>query len=79
MKHRLIIIALLLALCVSLYFVGSKSYAAPAPQTWEYKFQYQCDEKKANNLAADGWELVNMTASGSGMTTAINCAFKRPK
>jgi Domain of unknown function (DUF4177) len=49
------------------------------PAQWEYKFQYQCDEKKANALASEGWELVNMTASGSGMTTSINCAFKRPK
>lgn len=49
------------------------------PQTWEYKFQFQCDEKKANNLAAEGWELVNMTSSGVGMATAVNCAFKRPK
>lgn len=78
MKSKLTIIALLIALCVSLYFVRPGVHAAPA-QAWEYKFQYQCDEKKANNLAADGWELVNMTASGSGMTTAVNCAFKRPK
>lgn len=53
--------------------------AVPQTKTWEYKFQYQCDEKKANNLAAEGWELVNMTASGSGMTTAVNCAFKRAR
>ena len=78
MKSKWTVIALLIALCVSLYFVNPNSHAAPA-QTWEYKFQYQCDEKKANNLAAEGWELVNMTASGSGMTTAVNCAFKRPK
>jgi len=78
MKSKLTIITLLVALAASLYFARPGSHAAPA-QIWEYKFQYQCDEKKANNLAAEGWELVNMTASGSGMTTAVNCAFKRPK
>lgn len=79
MKHRLTIIALLLALCVSIYFVNSGSHAAPAAQTWEYKFQYACDEKKANALAADGWELVNVTMGGTGMAVALHCAFKRPK
>jgi hypothetical protein len=71
-KLTLAILALLCAITLS---------AKPQSQLtrWEYKFQFQCDEKKANVLAAEGWELVNMTASGSGMTTAVNCAFKRPK
>lgn len=60
-------------------FISLSATPQSKPAQWEYKFQYQCDEKKANNLAAEGWELVNMTASGSGMTTAVNCAFKRPK
>jgi len=49
-------------------------------QAWEYKFQYQCDEKKANNVAAEGWELVTMTHTGStSLSVSTVCAFKRPK
>lgn len=79
MKHRLTIIVLLLALSVSLYFVNANSYAAPAAQTWEYKFEYHCDEKKANAFAADGWELVNMGVTSFGSLPAVHCAFKRAK
>jgi len=60
-------------------FVCLSAKPQSKPSSWEYKFQYQCTDKKANELAAEGWELVNMTASGSGMTTAVNCAFKRAK
>jgi hypothetical protein len=66
--------SVLLAICLF-----TLSASPQQPKGWEYKFQYQCDEKKANKLADEGWELVNMTTSGSGMTTAVNCAFKRPK
>jgi hypothetical protein len=71
-KMILAFLALVCAVCVS-------AVPQSKPVQWEYKFQYQCDEKKANNLAAEGWELVNMTASGSGTSTAVNCAFKRAK
>jgi hypothetical protein len=74
MKTKLTICALSI-IC----FVSLSATPQTKPAQWEYKFQFQCDEKKANNLAAEGWELVNMTASGSGMTTAVNCAFRRAK
>jgi len=70
------LITLSILLLITLFTVSA---LPQKPQTWEYKFQFQCDEKKANDLAAEGWELVNMTASGSSVTTAVNCAFKRQK
>ena len=48
-------------------------------QVWEYKFEYHCDEKKANALAADGWELMNMGVTSFGSVPAVHCAFKHPK
>lgn len=74
MIKKTVVASVLLAICLF-----TLSASPQPPKGWEYKFQYQCDEKKANQLADEGWELVNMTASGSGMTTAINCAFKRAK
>ena len=81
MKHRLTIIALLCALCLSLYFVTSKSQAAPAPQTWEYKFEYKMNEKKANQLGAEGWELAAIeSTSTAGISNNVpTYVFKRPK
>lgn len=77
MKHRLTTVALLIALCVSLYFVNSKSYAAPAPQTWEYKIEEKCfDEKRINGLGAEGWELAGYNEGDRG---GWHCIFKRPK
>lgn len=80
MKHRLTIIALLLALCVSLYFVNSGSHAAPAAQAWEYKVIVgKCwDEKKLNPLGAEGWELATYSTWGTS-GPVDTCVFKRPK
>jgi hypothetical protein len=78
MKSKLTIIALLIALCVSLYFVNVNSHAAPA-QTWEYKFVYQCDEGKANKLAGDGWEMMSMGVTSFNGVGQAHCSFKRPK
>ena len=80
MKHRLTIIALLLALCVSLYFVNANSHAAPVAPIWEYKFEYKMSEKKANELGADGWELAAIESTGPGMTHNVpTYVFKRAK
>jgi hypothetical protein len=81
MKNHLMIFALLLALCGSLYFTNSTSQAAPAPQTWEYKFEYKMNEKKANQLGAEGWELAAIVStSTAGIGTNVPAyVFKRPK
>lgn len=51
----------------------------PKAVAWEYKFVYQCDEKKANNLAAEGWELTDMSMASYGSIGVATCAFKRAK
>jgi hypothetical protein len=81
MKSRLTIIVLLVALCISLYFVNSNSHAAPAAQTWEYKVQIKkCnDEKILNALGAEGWELTTYSQWPVAMSTIDTCIFKRPK
>lgn len=72
MKNTLITLALVL---VVLLTVGAQQ-----PRTqWEYKFVYQCDEKKTNNLAAEGWELTDMSMASYGSIGVATCAFKRPK
>jgi hypothetical protein len=42
---------------------------------WEYKFEYSINEKKANELGAQGWELAGMTQNGA-LTAYV---FKRQK
>ena len=81
MKSKLTIIALLIALCVSLYFARPGVHAAPAPQTWEYKVQIKkCnDEKTLNALGAEGWELTTYSQWPVAMSTVDTCVFKRPK
>jgi hypothetical protein len=49
------------------------------PQTWEYKFDYKCQETRTNALAAEGWELHQMSMGTSGALTFPVCVFKRPK
>lgn len=49
------------------------------PQQWEYKFAYQCDEKKANNLASEGWELADMSMANYGSIGVATCVFRRMK
>lgn len=74
MKTLLIALALLLSVA-ALGF----SYQSPRTQ-FEYRFVVPCDEKKANSLAADGWELVTVESKpmvGAGAISTF--IFKRPK
>jgi len=67
---------LFLALSLSLLVIS----AAPQSQkAYEYKFEYKCTDKKANEFATEGWELLGISSvSYSGMPMTM-CAFKRPK
>ena len=68
---------LFLVLCLS---VLSISAIAQPRKTWEYKFQYNVSEKKANDLGEQGWELVTIGALGSGLTSNVETfVFKRQK
>jgi len=69
-------ILLIVCLILALLTIGASKPSAPA-SAWEYKFEYKCTEKKANELAANGWELVAMSEGSTGIFSV--CAFKRPK
>jgi hypothetical protein len=74
MIKKMALASVLLAICL---FTLS---ASPQPkQTWEYKFAYQCDEGKANKLAAEGWELMSMGVTSFNGVGQAHCSFKRPK
>lgn len=72
---KIVIATALLAICL---FSLSASSPQQKPQ-WEYKIAFQCDEKKANSIAAEGWELVNIGYASFNGVGATACAFKRPK
>lgn len=70
-------ITLLISICL-LVLVVSGWTTSSAP-TYEYKFVYQCDEKKTNSLSADGWELSQMSMASHGSIGVATCVFKRSK
>lgn len=51
----------------------------PKPPQWEYKFDYKCSEKRANDLALQGWELLATSESSNGVIATQTCIFKRSK
>ncbi|OLE52122.1 MAG: hypothetical protein AUG51_19385 [Acidobacteria bacterium 13_1_20CM_3_53_8] len=75
MKARILFIIALL----SFLFIGWTYQSAQRTQ-WEYKFEYAPSERKANELGAQGWELVAIQSTGSGMGNNVpNYVFKRAK
>lgn len=71
-----ILLALLLVLSVL-----SLSAIPQQPKQWEYKFEYTVNEKKANELGAQGWELTAIeSTSGAGLGRNVpTYVFKRAK
>jgi len=68
---------LFLVLCLTLLSISA---IAQPQKTWEYKFEYNVSEKKANELGQQGWELVTIGAPGSGPTSNVETfVFKRQK
>ena len=71
---------LVLIIAVSVLVAFSQT---PKPNLviWEYKFEFQCTEKKANQLGAEGWELVAIQPpSNVGISNNISTyVFKRAK
>lgn len=51
----------------------------PKTQQWEYKLEFKISEKKANELAAQGWELVGAGSENAGPVSVSFLMFKRPK
>lgn len=72
----LIIVAVLLVVTVTLGF----TFKTPTAQQWEYRFAGSMTENKANELGAQGWELVTVDSKPMMGGGAIgNYVFKRPK
>lgn len=71
MKHKTL---LALALILSILSISAATQQ-PKPQQWEYKFEWNIKEKKANELGAQGWELVSVNT----ITNVQEYAFKRAK
>ena len=66
----------ILCLCITAFAQTNNS----AHQSFEYKIEYKLSEKKANELGAQGWELVAMGSTGSGSSSnIIEYVFKRAK
>jgi hypothetical protein len=75
MKTTLLIISLLICLLC----VGA-TYQSAAPRQFEYKFEFNPSEKKANELGALGWELVAIQSTGPGTGNNIpTYVFRRVK
>lgn len=70
-----IIITLLLVL--SIFSISANTQQKP--QTWEYKLDDKCYEKKVNDLAAQGWELITIDSFTYSQVTGLTCAFRRAK
>lgn len=73
MKNRILLAALIV---VSL-FCAAFLYR-PASPRWEYKIEKDADEKRLNQLGAEGWELVTLDR-GSGSLSRSMFVFKRPQ
>lgn len=72
---------LIAVLCVVLF----ASFSRPQTTTktrgqFEYKYEYNCSEKKANELGADGWQLVAVESANGRVTGNVSTyVFKREK
>lgn len=74
MKKRITLVALLL---VSLLCVGFARQSRPQIQ-WEYKIEKDADEKRLNQLGAEGWELVTLDR-GTGSLSRSMFVLKRAR
>jgi len=70
-RNLLIAFIVLLILSVSAWTQASK------PQ-YEYKFEYSIKEKRANELASQGWELVAIGTEGVTVNVMV-FVFRREK
>jgi hypothetical protein len=74
MKNRLLLIALLVA---SIFCAAFAYQSERRAQRWEYKIEKDADEKRLNQLGAEGWELVTLDR-GSGSLSRSMFVLKRP-
>jgi hypothetical protein len=75
MKNKPFILALLVI--AVLLFAG---FAQTSKPQYEYKFENNISEQKANELGAQGWELVAApTVISGGMHNVVAYVFKRAR
>lgn len=74
---KVITVLLLLLVCL----LSLSAMPQIKPQAWEYKFEFLVNEKKANQLGAEGWELSAIESTSTAGTTANvpTYVFKRPR
>lgn len=72
---------IILIVSICLLFLSAGAFSAPAPVTYEYKFEYKMNEKKANELGAQGWELAAIeSTSNAGIANNVpTYVFKRQR
>lgn len=76
-KKSMTVIILVL---IGLFTLGQTSKEQANLQQWEYKFVFSGLEKKANELGAQGWELVAIESTGTGPGSNVpTYAYKRRK
>lgn len=75
MRNKLLITAMLL---LSLMGIGWANQGQTS-RAFEYKILYKIDEKKANALGSEGWEMVAIGAYGGDSSMVGEYVFKRPK
>lgn len=76
MKRTLVTLALVLSILTI-----SAATQEPKPPVWEYKFEYKMNEKKANELGIQGWELAaieSTSTAGIGNNVPVY-VFKRSR
>lgn len=82
MKNKLILLFSCAFFIVGLFlcFSSFKTEAAQNNKVWEYKFEFSANEKKANDLGAQGWELVAIQSTGAGLGNNVpTYVYKREK
>ena len=74
------ILTSILFIAVLFYAVLAKPELSSQVTVFEYKFDYNTSEKKANELGAQGWELVAVQSTGPGLANNVpTYVFKRVK
>jgi len=71
---------LLVLAFVLVFTLGGFTFPQKNQTQYEYKFEYDIREKKANELGSQGWELVGIGACGEGAGCNVTVfVFKRAK
>lgn len=77
MKHHLIALTIIVGIVITSAFAQQSKPSSPQ---WEYKLEFKLNEKRANELGAQGWELAGIESPSTGIGNNVpTYVFKRPK